>query len=149
MKLLPDLNNLLYYCIMSKINNKKIEKDIEKEKLVSINSEDFDNFRLVSQVIRSERTHDGDGVSLNRSFPNQAISEFDPFLLLDEMGPMYVKPENEIGFPDHPHRGFETVTYLLDGKFEHKDSRGHSVIISAGDVQWMTAGSGIIHSEIP
>jgi hypothetical protein len=65
------------------------------------------------------------------------------------MGPMDVKPGKQKGFPDHPHRGFETVTYLLEGKFEHKDSQGHAGTISAGDVQWMTAGSGVIHSEIP
>jgi quercetin 2,3-dioxygenase len=72
---------------------------------------------------------------LNRSFPNQYISEFDPFLLLDEIGPINIKPEKQKGFPDHPHRGFETVTYLLEGKFEHKDSQGHIGIINFGDVQ--------------
>jgi len=86
---------------------------------------------------------------LIRSFPNQYISEFDPFLLLDEIGPINIKPGKQNGFPDHPHRGFETVTYLLEGKFEHKDSQGHAGIINSGDVQWMTAGSGVIHSEMP
>jgi redox-sensitive bicupin YhaK (pirin superfamily) len=65
------------------------------------------------------------------------------------MGPMDIKPGNQKGFPDHPHRRFKTVTYLLEGKFEHKDSQGHAGIISAGDVQWMTADSGVIHSEMP
>ena len=65
------------------------------------------------------------------------------------MGPIDIKPGISKGFPDHPHRGFETVTYLLEGKFEHKDSQGHTGTIGVGDVQWMTAGSGIIHSEMP
>jgi redox-sensitive bicupin YhaK (pirin superfamily) len=77
------------------------------------------------------------------------LSEFDPFLLLDEIGPTDLIPGKQKGFPDHPHRGFETVTYLLEGKFEHKDSQGHTGIINSGDVQWMTAGSGVIHSELP
>jgi redox-sensitive bicupin YhaK (pirin superfamily) len=105
--------------------------------------------RSVLRIIKSKATQDGEGVALNRSFPNNFISEFDPFLLLDEMGPMDVKPGKQKGFPDHPHRGFETVTYLLEGKFEHKDSQGHAGTINKGDIQWMTAGSGIIHSEMP
>jgi quercetin 2,3-dioxygenase len=138
---------------MSKINNQKIIKDREQQKVYTSNS--YNTFinnkviRSVLQVIKSETTQDGEGVTLNRSFPNSYISEFDPFLLLDEMGPMDLKPGKQKGFPNHPHRGFETVTYLLDGKFEHKDSQGHAGTISAGDVQWMTAGSGIIHSEMP
>jgi redox-sensitive bicupin YhaK (pirin superfamily) len=68
---------------------------------------------------------------------------------LDEIGPTDLIPGKQKGFPDHPHRGFETVTYLLEGKFEHKDSQGHTGIINSGDVQWMTAGSGVIHSELP
>ena len=70
-------------------------------------------------------------------------------MLLDEIGPMDIKPGKQNGFPNHPHRGFETVTYLLEGKFEHRDSQGHAGIINSGDVQWMTAGSGVIHSEMP
>jgi hypothetical protein len=70
-------------------------------------------------------------------------------MLFDEMGPMDVAPGEAKGAPDHPHRGFETVTYMLDGKFEHKDSQGHSGELDSGDVQWMTAGSGVIHSEMP
>ena len=113
------------------------------------NSVNNKSIRSVLRIIKSETTQDGEGVTLNRSFPNKFISEFDPFLLLDEMGPVDIKPGKEKGFPDHPHRGFETVTYLLEGKFEHKDSQGHVGTISAGDVQWMTAGSGVIHSEMP
>jgi redox-sensitive bicupin YhaK (pirin superfamily) len=109
----------------------------------------FSSSRSISQIIKSETTQDGEGVTLNRSFPNNLLSEFDPFLLLDEIGPTDLIPGKQKGFPDHPHRGFETVTYLLEGKFEHKDSQGHTGIINSGDVQWMTAGSGVIHSELP
>ena len=145
---------------MSKINNnkktiKEIKQQQQQQQTMSLDTDKVVNhnnisiIRSVSKIIKSEATQDGEGVALNRSFPNHYISEFDPFLLLDEMGPTDVKPGKQKGFPDHPHRGFETVTYLLDGKFEHKDSQGHAGIINAGDVQWMTAGSGVIHSEMP
>jgi len=136
---------------MSKINNTKTIKDMKRQKAIPLDSDNlYNNFiRSVSKIIKSEATQDGEGVTLNRSFPNQYISEFDPFLLLDEIGPINIKPGKQKGFPDHPHRGFETVTYLLEGKFEHKDSQGHAGIINSGDVQWMTAGSGVIHSEMP
>ncbi len=124
---------------------------MKRQKAIPLESDNsYNNFiRSVSKIIKSEATQDGEGVTLNRSFPNQYISEFDPFLLLDEIGPINIKPGKQRGFPDHPHRGFETVTYLLEGKFEHKDSQGHAGIINSGDVQWMTAGSGVIHSEMP
>ena len=138
---------------MSKTNNQKIIKDMEQQKAYTSNSHNVFTtnkiIRSISRIIKSETTQDGEGVTLNRSFPNQYISEFDPFLLLDEIGPINIKPGKQKGFPDHPHRGFETVTYLLEGKFEHKDSQGHAGIINSGDVQWMTAGSGVIHSEMP
>jgi hypothetical protein len=73
----------------------------------------------------------------------------DPFLLLDEMGPADYGPGQAVGAPDHPHRGFETVTYMLEGEFEHEDSAGHRGRIKPGDVQWMTAGAGVVHSEMP
>lgn len=73
----------------------------------------------------------------------------DPFLLLDEMGPSNPGPREAVGAPDHPHRGFETVTYILDGALEHKDSHGNHGVLTPGDVQWMTAGSGVVHSEMP
>ena len=82
-------------------------------------------------------------------FPTSALDHFDPFLLLDEMGPMDLGPGQAQGAPDHPHRGFETVTYLLDGRMEHGDSRGNRGRLGPGDVQWMTAGSGVVHSEMP
>ena len=86
---------------------------------------------------------------MRRPFPQASFSELDPFLLLDEMGPMDVAPGEAKGAPDHPHRGFETVTYLLSGEMEHKDSRGHAGRLTPGDVQWMTAGAGVVHSEMP
>lgn len=92
---------------------------------------------------------DGDGVALNRVFPSQKLRDFDPFLLLDELGPSDLAPGEARGFPDHPHRGFETVTYVLEGQMEHRDSKGNAGKIGPGDVQWMTAGSGVIHSEMP
>ena len=141
---------------MSKINNTKLiggnEKQQKTMSLDSDNSKKIINSSSspsISQIIKSETTQDGEGVTLNRSFPNNLLSEFDPFLLLDEIGPTDLIPGKQKGFPDHPHRGFETVTYLLEGKFEHKDSQGHTGIINSGDVQWMTAGSGVIHSELP
>jgi len=75
--------------------------------------------------------------------------ELDPFLLLDQMGPMDVAPGEARGFPPHPHRGFETVTYLLSGEMQHRDSWGNHGTLRPGDVQWMTAGSGLVHSELP
>jgi len=147
---------------MSKINNiKKIngiegqqqQQQQQQQKAMPLDSDNsnknINSIRSVSQIIKSETTQDGEGVTLNRSFPNNFISDFDPFLLLDEIGPTDLIPGKQKGFPNHPHRGFETVTYLLEGKFEHKDSQGHAGIINSGDVQWMTAGSGVIHSEMP
>src|SRR3979490_1909830 len=105
--------------------------------------------RTVSGIVDGIETLEGGGFLVRRPFPKAAFSEFDPFLLLDEMGPMEVAPGEAKGAPDHPHRGFETVTYLLSGDMEHKDSRGHAGRLRPGDVQWMTAGSGVIHSEMP
>jgi redox-sensitive bicupin YhaK (pirin superfamily) len=99
--------------------------------------------------VNSIETLEGGGFLVRRPFPKSSFSDFDPFLLLDEMGPMDVAPGEAKGAPDHPHRGFETVTYLLAGDMEHKDSRGHAGRLRPGDVQWMTAGSGVIHAEMP
>lgn len=77
------------------------------------------------------------------------IKECDPFLLLDHFGPINHKPGEAVGAPDHPHRGFETVTYLIEGSTQHKDSAGNSGVLKKGWVQWMTAGSGIVHSKMP
>ncbi len=105
--------------------------------------------RTVAGVVNSIETLEGGGFLVRRPFPKPSFSEFDPFLLLDEMGPVELAPGEAKGAPEHPHRGFETVSYLLAGDMEHKDSRGHAGRMRAGDVQWMTAGSGVIHAEMP
>jgi len=105
--------------------------------------------RTISQVITAKTTTEGDGFIVHRPFPNDSIRDFDPFLLLDEMGPINLSPGDAKGASDHPHRGFETITYVIDGAFEHKDSQGNSGKLFSGDVQWMTAGSGVVHSEMP
>ena len=105
--------------------------------------------RTVSGIVNSIETLEGGGFLVRRPFPKASFSEFDPFLLLDEMGPTELAPGEAKGAPDHPHRGFETVTYMLSGDMEHRDSRGHAGRLKAGDVQWMTAGAGVVHSEMP
>jgi quercetin 2,3-dioxygenase len=105
--------------------------------------------RTVAGIVSSIETLEGGGFLVRRPFPKASFSEFDPFLLLDEMGPIDVAPGEAKGAPDHPHRGFETVTYLLAGDLEHRDSSGHAGRLRAGDVQWMTAGSGVVHAEMP
>ena len=106
------------------------------------------NDRRVVTVIRGIPTSDGDGVKLTRVIGQRALPDLDPFLMLDEFGSE--KGADYIGgFPDHPHRGFETVTYMLDGKMRHGDNKGHSGLLVSGSVQWMTAGRGLVHSEMP
>jgi quercetin 2,3-dioxygenase len=106
------------------------------------------NIRQVMKLSQGQPTSDGAGVKLNRVIGNRSLSELDPFLLLDEFrsedGADYIG-----GFPDHPHRGFETVTYMLAGRMRHGDNKGHSGLLRPGSVQWMTAGRGIVHSEMP
>jgi hypothetical protein len=102
----------------------------------------------VSQLVRGQPTSDGAGVKLTRVIGTQALPELDPFLLLDEFGSD--DPSAYIaGFPNHPHRGFETVTYMLEGRMRHRDNKGNEGVLESGSVQWMTAGRGIIHSEMP
>lgn len=104
--------------------------------------------RTLSQVLRGHETADGDGVRLTRLIGGPRLTQLDPFLLMDDF--RSDDPEDYIGgFPPHPHRGFETVTYLLAGRVRHGDSAGHSGVIEAGGVQWMSAGRGIVHSEMP
>jgi redox-sensitive bicupin YhaK (pirin superfamily) len=105
--------------------------------------------RPVIGVVPATRTVEGGGFTVNRPFPTATLAQVDPFLLLDEMGPVDLGPGEAVGAPDHPHRGFETVTYVLDGGVEHRDSAGHAGRIGPGDVQWMTAGRGVVHSELP
>lgn len=104
--------------------------------------------RKILKVFKSKHTVEGGGVHLKRAFGFSEVPMFDPFLLMDDF--RSDNPEYYLkGFPWHPHRGIETITYVLNGKVEHGDSMGNNGIISAGDLQWMTAGSGIIHQEMP
>ena len=106
------------------------------------------SLRPVKKIIQSKPTLEGAGVHLRRAFGFGNTSDFDPFLLLDDF--RNERPEDYLaGFPWHPHRGIETITYVLAGTVEHGDSMGNRGAIAAGDVQWMTAGSGIIHQEMP
>ncbi|MCB1734183.1 MAG: pirin family protein [Gammaproteobacteria bacterium] len=105
--------------------------------------------RPVARVVDAKSLKEGGGFPVRRPFPVAGFSFFDPFLLLDEMGPVDWPPNAAIGAPPHPHRGFETVTYLLDGAMQHRDSGGHAGDLNPGDVQWMTAGAGVVHSELP
>jgi hypothetical protein len=104
--------------------------------------------RHIAKTVTGMPATDGAGVKLKRVIGTPALDALDPFLMLDEFGSD--DPQSWIaGFPDHPHRGFETVTIMLDGRVRHADSVGNQGVIEAGDVQWMTAGRGIIHSEMP
>jgi quercetin 2,3-dioxygenase len=106
------------------------------------------SIRPIQRLVKSKPTVEGAGVRLRRAFGFGSTSEFDPFLLLDDF--RNDRPEDYMaGFPWHPHRGIETITYVLAGTVEHRDSIGNHGTIAAGDVQWMTAGSGIIHQEMP
>jgi redox-sensitive bicupin YhaK (pirin superfamily) len=105
--------------------------------------------RTIERTYPAVRTLEGGGFAVHRPFPTRMLMDFDPFLLLDEMGPVDYAPGEAKGAPDHPHRGFETVTYVLEGRFGHKDSAGHAGTLGPGDVQWMTAGAGVVHSEMP
>ena len=105
-------------------------------------------FRELSTITSGFPVTDGDGVKLTRVIGTPELNMLDPFLLLDAFESDQAQ-DYLGGFPDHPHRGFETVTYLLAGRMRHKDSAGHEGVIEAGGVQWMTAGKGIIHSEMP
>ena len=102
----------------------------------------------IDKVIKGRRVTDGAGVSLYRIMPTEELDSVDPFFLLDEF-----RSENPgdymAGFPMHPHRGIETITYMLEGRFTHRDSKGHQGEMGPGDVQWMTAGRGILHEEMP
>jgi len=105
--------------------------------------------RSVARIVTAASLLEGGGFPVRRPFPSTALPQLDPFLLLDQMGPVDWAPGQAIGAPDHPHRGFETVTYLLAGRMKHRDSSGHTADLGPGDVQWMTAGAGVVHSEMP
>ncbi len=105
--------------------------------------------REAEQVLSSHRQREGAGFIVRRPLPAPGLPALDPFLLIDELGPIEYAPGEAVGAPDHPHRGFETVTYVLEGEVVHEDSAGHRGTIKPGGVQWMTAGAGIVHSETP
>ena len=111
-------------------------------------SEVVNQSRHVERLVVGKETSDGAGVRLTRVLTHDLQRRLDPFLMLDAFGSD--NPDDYIaGFPDHPHRGFETITYMLAGRMQHKDSAGHEGLLENGGVQWMTAGRGVIHSEIP
>ncbi|MFL6663804.1 MAG: pirin family protein [Rhizobacter sp.] len=104
--------------------------------------------RAVERVVAGTATSDGDGVKLTRVLTQPLQRRLDPYLMLDAFGTD--NPDDYIGgFPDHPHRGFETITYMIAGRMRHRDSAGHEGLLQNGGVQWMTAGRGVIHSELP
>jgi quercetin 2,3-dioxygenase len=104
--------------------------------------------REVERLVAGQPTSDGAGVRLNRVLTQNLQRRLDPFLMLDHFGSE--NPDDYVaGFPDHPHRGFETITYMLQGRIRHRDSAGHEGLVADGGVQWMTAGRGVIHSELP
>ena len=104
--------------------------------------------RKVIEIKDCMKTFEGDGIPVTRAFPVPEMRELDPFLLFDHFGPINYEPGGATGVPAHPHCGFEAITYLLGGEVEHKDSWGGQAAIETGDIQWMTTGSGLIHSEL-
>src|SRR5438105_451710 len=106
-------------------------------------------WRPAERVITAHSQTEGEGFVVRRPFPGVDLSLADPFLLLDHMGAVEYAPDEAKGTPWHPHRGFETVTYMIDGTFQHQDSTGGGGLITNGDTQWMTAGAGILHIERP
>ena len=104
--------------------------------------------RTVIQVVPAQETLEGAGVKIRRTIGTPNLKQHDPFLLLDEFKSAD-RDDYGAGFPEHPHRGFETVTYMLAGEMQHTDHLGHTGIVGPGSVQWMTAGRGIVHSEMP
>ena len=112
------------------------------------NTEVITQSRTVEQLVVGHATSDGAGVKLTRVLTQSLQHRLDPFLMLDAFGSD--APDDYIaGFPDHPHRGFETVTYMIAGRMRHRDNTGHEGLLESGGMQWMTAGRGVIHSEIP
>ena len=113
-----------------------------------IHQQPVQRLRKVERLVAGKATSDGAGVKLTRVLTQDLQHRLDPFLMLDAFGSD--RPDDYIaGFPDHPHRGFETVTYMIAGRMLHRDSAGHEGLLENGGVQWMTAGRGVIHSEIP
>jgi redox-sensitive bicupin YhaK (pirin superfamily) len=126
----------------------KTLEGVTMTKSLSPRTHDVARSRGVEQLVAGRATSDGAGVKLTRVLTQSLQARLDPFLMLDAFGSD--KPDDYIaGFPDHPHRGFETVTYMIAGRMRHRDSAGHEGLLENGGVQWMTAGRGVIHSEIP
>jgi redox-sensitive bicupin YhaK (pirin superfamily) len=107
------------------------------------------DWRPAQRVVGTVRTFEGEGFPVRRPFPSTELALADPFVLLDHLGAVEYAPGEAKGAPWHPHRGFETVTYIVDGAFEHKDTTGGGGLITDGATQWMTAGAGILHDEMP
>jgi len=105
--------------------------------------------RRVKSITTAPQGHEGEGFPVRRAFAGVDLADLDPFIHLDQMGEVEYAPGEPKGTPWHPHRGFETVTYIIDGIFDHYDNHGGGGTISDGDTQWMTAGSGILHIETP
>ncbi|KAJ1933077.1 hypothetical protein EC988_009239, partial [Linderina pennispora] len=105
--------------------------------------------KQVSRIITAHRQREGGGFIVRRPVPSGSLDMVDPFLMLDHLGPTKYGPGEAVGAPDHPHRGQETISYVLEGEIEHRDSHGNHGILKPGWVQWMSAASGIIHSEMP
>src|SRR4029077_17058397 len=105
--------------------------------------------RRVKQIVTAPSALEGEGFPVRRAFAGVPLEELDPFVHMDQMGEVEYAPGEPKGPPWHPHRGFETVTYMIDGTFQHRDSIGGGGLITNGDTQWMTAGSGILHIERP
>ncbi|XP_062108086.1 pirin-like protein [Humulus lupulus] len=125
-------------------NKTKVPSFIRNTMSESDHTPQFNRPRLVAKKVLAKLQHEGDGAVVRRGIGRNELRNLDPFLMLDDFS---VSPP--AGFPDHPHRGFETVTYMLQGAITHQDFSGHKGTIRTGDVQWMTAGRGIIHSEMP
>ena len=105
--------------------------------------------RNVKSVTTAPQGYEGEGFPVRRAFAGIDMAEIDPFIMMDQMGEVEYAPGEPKGTPWHPHRGFETVTYIIDGIFDHRDSNGGGGTITNGDTQWMTAGAGILHIETP
>src|SRR5690554_177793 len=107
------------------------------------------SFREARRVITAPSGYEGEGFPVRRAFAGVPVADLDPFIHMDQMGEVEYAPGEPKGTPWHPHRGFETVTYIVDGTFVHRDSHGGGGVITNGDTQWMTAGSGLLHIETP
>ncbi|MER7754146.1 pirin family protein [Kitasatospora sp. NPDC097643] len=105
--------------------------------------------RSIAQIVEPVHTYEGEGFPVRRPFPGPDLPFLDPFLMVDQVGPVELAPGAAKGAPPHPHRGFETIAYVMDGDIEYADSEGHRGVVPPGAVQWLTAGRGIVHSALP